>query len=189
MNSDSMGKGVPGMAEPQISHPDPEQTSRRRFLAAVVGAFSALIALAVGIPFVAALIKSSGRNRKRSFAELASLDSLPVGTPVDLPFTEVSADAFIERESMHHVWAVRTSAAAVTVYSPICPHLGCRYDWDARLSRFMCPCHGSVYTLDGRVVSGPAPRPLDALPVEIKKGKLYVEWEQFKPGTPQKIPI
>jgi menaquinol-cytochrome c reductase iron-sulfur subunit len=177
------------MAEQQNSNPEAEQKSRRRFLEAIVGVFSAIIALTLGIPFVGALIKSSGRARRRPLSEVTTLDSLPVGTPVDLPFTEVSADAFIQREIMHHVWAVRTSASEVTVYSPICPHLGCRYDWEPWTSRFMCPCHGSVYTMEGKVVSGPAPRPLDTLPVEIKQGKLFVEWGQFKPGIPQKIQI
>ena len=164
-------------------------TARRTFLQVVIGVFSGLIGLALGIPFVAAIIGSARRAAGSSFSDVAALDLLPLGKPVDLTFSQLTAEAFIQREVMHHVWAVRTSASSVTVFSPICPHLGCSYDWDAGTSRFMCPCHGSVYTLDGRVVAGPAPRPLDTLPVEIREGRLFVAWEQFKPGVPQKAVI
>ena len=47
---------------------------------------------------------------------------------------------------------------------------------------FQAPCHASVFTIDGRVVSGPAPRPLDTLPAQVRQGILYVEWEQFEVG-------
>jgi rieske iron-sulfur protein len=41
--------------------------------------------------------------------------------------------------------------------------------WQAAEGHFRCPCHGSVYdpAAGGRVVSGPAPRPLPALKVRI----------------------
>jgi hypothetical protein len=39
------------------------------------------------------------------------------------------------------------------------------------------------------VLGGPAPRRLDTLPVKIENGELYVEWKQFKSGTPDKIPV
>ncbi len=177
------------MESQQNLGPESQVRSRRKFLQAVVGVFSGLIGLVLGIPFVAAIIGSSRRSVGRSFSDVAELETLTVGKPVDLTFAQLSTDAFIQRESMHHIWVIRTSASAVTVFSPICPHLGCSYDWDPRTSRFMCPCHGSIFTLEGTVVGGPAPRPLDTLPAEIRDGRLFVAWEQFKPGTPQKIVI
>ena len=59
--------------------------------------------------------------------------------------------------------------------SAVCTHLGCTVRAEAlpqpetmevggapmRIThRFACPCHGSKYTGDGKVVSGPAPKPL-----------------------------
>ena len=32
------------------------------------------------------------------------------------------------------------------VFSPICPHLGCKYAWNDAQNKFLCPCHGSVYS-------------------------------------------
>jgi menaquinol-cytochrome c reductase iron-sulfur subunit len=42
-----------------------------------------------------------------------------------------------------------------------CVHLGCPVRWVDAAERFICPCHGGVYDLLGRPVSGPPPRPLD----------------------------
>jgi menaquinol-cytochrome c reductase iron-sulfur subunit len=90
---------------------------------------------------------------------------------------------------LHNIWAVKNSSSDVTVFSPICPHLGCRYKWHADSQHFICPCHGSVFSIDGKVLGGPAPRPLDTLPTKIENGELFVEWELFKEGISQKEAI
>ena len=49
---------------------------------------------------------------------------------------------------------------AAAIYK-VCTHLGCIYAWVEPNDRFECPCHGSKYRLDGRRITGPAPRNLD----------------------------
>jgi cytochrome b6-f complex iron-sulfur subunit len=44
--------------------------------------------------------------------------------------------------------------------SAACTHQGCDVQYQAAKDRFYCPCHGSVFADDGRVVQGPARRPL-----------------------------
>ncbi|NJL22060.1 MAG: cytochrome b6-f complex iron-sulfur subunit [Leptolyngbyaceae cyanobacterium SM1_3_5] len=39
----------------------------------------------------------------------------------------------------------------------VCTHLGCVVPWNAAENKFMCPCHGSQYNNEGKVVRGPAP--------------------------------
>jgi cytochrome b6-f complex iron-sulfur subunit len=39
----------------------------------------------------------------------------------------------------------------------VCTHLGCVVPWDSNLNKFACPCHGSQYNNQGKVVRGPAP--------------------------------
>ena len=164
----------------------PDVKSRRRFLELFIGVFTSLVGAALAIPFLGAVLGASSRAKKGLASRVVTVDSLPIGRPVDIAYQEMGSDAYIRRMGVHHLWAVKRSASDVAVFSPVCPHLGCHYDWDASDSLFKCPCHASVFNVDGRVVSGPSPRPLDTLPSEIRQGVLYVEWEQYKVGIAQK---
>jgi rieske iron-sulfur protein len=69
------------------------------------------------------------------------------------------------------------SAAGVLAYTAICTHNGCDIDdWLAADQLLSCSCHSSSFDpKDGaRVVDGPAPRVLPALPLKIVDGKLVV---------------
>ena len=58
------------------------------------------------------------------------------------------------------VAACRSDDGTVTLLSPICTHLGCQVDWNEAERTWDCPCHGSRFTPNGDVVSGPAEAPL-----------------------------
>jgi menaquinol-cytochrome c reductase iron-sulfur subunit len=169
------------------AEPEPPDATRRGFLGVATGVVVALAGALLGVPFIDALVGPVLRKKKRRFSRAAPLDALPEGRPVDVTYADRTSDAFIRETRLRSVWVVKRSPDEVTVFSPICPHLGCRYDWDAQRSRFECPCHGSVFSLDGKVLAGPAPRPLDTLPHEIEGGELLVEWERFKVGIPEKV--
>lgn len=70
----------------------------------------------------------------------------------------------------------RTRAAAgIVAYSAVCTHTGCDvWDWDARTKTIKCPCHFSVFDVKdaARVLDGPAPRRLPALPLKVADGVL-----------------
>jgi rieske iron-sulfur protein len=72
----------------------------------------------------------------------------------------------------------RTRAAdGVVAYTSICTHTGCDVDgWQAVEQLLSCPCHDSIFDPKdgGKVVDGPAPRVLPALPLAIADGKLVV---------------
>ena len=69
------------------------------------------------------------------------------------------------------------SAEGVVAYSGVCTHTGCDVtDWIAAARHFKCPCHESEYDPSdaARVMSGPAPWQLAALPLKIVDGALAV---------------
>ncbi|MBN1240891.1 MAG: Rieske (2Fe-2S) protein [Gammaproteobacteria bacterium] len=69
------------------------------------------------------------------------------------------------------------SAEGIVAYSGVCTHTGCDVtDWYDDVLRFKCPCHESEFDpSDGaRVIGGPAPSPLAALPLKIADGVIAV---------------
>ena len=72
-------------------------------------------------------------------------------------------------------------------FSGKCPHLGCAYKWRKHKvlgQVFLCPCHLSIYDASGQVLDGPAPRPLDLLPIQVSAtGEVQIIDMEFKAGT------
>ncbi len=72
------------------------------------------------------------------------------------------------------VYVVRLPSG-LRAYDVHCTHLQCTVQYTPATQTFNCPCHGSVYTLDsGRVIAGPAPRPLHRHYVRESGGYVYV---------------
>ena len=68
------------------------------------------------------------------------------------------------------VLLVQATAGTVTALSAICTHQGCTVM--AVQGALACPCHGSVFGLDGSVKQGPAPSPLPPVDVHVSNGEV-----------------
>jgi len=165
------------------------RASRRGFLRLAMAMMSAIFGLLLGIPFLVALIAPTYRRSQSPYVRVGEVTSLPKEQPINLRFQIQGMDAFLRQTVMREVWVVRHSDTDVTVFSPICTHLGCHYDWLALANEFVCPCHDSYFSITGHVLAGPAPRPLDTFPYRIENGVLYVKWERFQAGVPEKIVV
>jgi Rieske Fe-S protein len=91
------------------------------------------------------------------------------------------------------VWTNKRDVPYVA-YSGKCPHLGCGYKWRnvPKLGRqiFLCPCHLSIYDASGKVLDGPAPRPLDPVPIRVAaSGDIEIIDVEYKAGTKAQIRI
>ena len=85
----------------------------------------------------------------------------------------------VSQERMSEETAAR-SVNGLVAYSGVCSHTGCDVtDWNGEFLRFQCPCHESQFDpADGaRVVGGPAPWQLAALPLKSVDGKVGVAGE------------
>lgn len=60
-------------------------------------------------------------------------------------------------------------------FSAVCQHLGCTVQYRSDKQAIWCACHNGLYDLEGRVVSGPPPRPLDHYDVHVVGDEVLVE--------------
>lgn len=63
-------------------------------------------------------------------------------------------------------------------FSAICTHLTCTVGFDNQTQTILCPCHNGRFDLEGRVISGPPPRPLEKFEVEISGEEIFVYKKQ-----------
>lgn len=163
------------------------EIARRTFLARATGILTLPLTLVIATPLVGSLVGPIYRKAKARFASVPGFEGVSIGEPADLRFPYTKTDAYLVEHVVEDAWVIKHSATSATVFSPICPHMGCRYEWDGGTQQFVCPCHGSVFSITGEVLAGPAPRPLDTLPYKIENGALEVKWERFEPGIAKKV--
>ncbi|MCU0474945.1 MAG: Rieske 2Fe-2S domain-containing protein [Anaerolineae bacterium] len=128
--------------------------SRREFLYYIWGASIALMLGQVGVVIVWFALP---RFREGEFGGVFTFPVSDLPAPGDAP-VNVPAGRF-------HVSA-SPEGGLVALYG-VCTHLGCLPKWEAVNVRFACPCHGSQFLVDGRYITGPAPRGLDRFPLTV----------------------
>ena len=69
---------------------------------------------------------------------------------------------------------VDTPDGKLEAFSAVCTHLQCTVQYRPDMERIWCACHGGVYDLNGRNVSGPPPRPLTEYKVAVKGDDIIV---------------
>ena len=94
-------------------------------------------------------------------------------------FMDQKSEGFTEQER-------KQLTDSINVLTNSCPHLGCPVRWLTNAEgegEFLCPCHGSIFDINGGWVGGPAPRGMyHYSQVKIEEdGKLYVKHE-YKVG-------
>jgi cytochrome b6-f complex iron-sulfur subunit len=88
-----------------------------------------------------------------------------VGTIADL---DQKGQILIEQKP-NPILVVRDPAnpKAVLAVNPTCTHQGCLVNWKGDQKSFTCPCHNSVFAVDGKVLQGPATKPLPTYAVKL----------------------
>ena len=70
---------------------------------------------------------------------------------------------------------VEKTGENIKIYSSTCTHLGCKINQEKN-NKFICPCHGSQFSLNGEVIKGPATKNLTQFNYskDKKTGKIFV---------------
>jgi menaquinol-cytochrome c reductase iron-sulfur subunit len=153
------------------------ETTRRSFYLFMINLLAGLVAVAAAIPTAVYLLLRPKSRDAGSWIEITDLSKLRVGEPEEIVYNRKHMDGWRRVEEKTSTWLVRTSENSVVAYNPACTHLGCAYHWETSSAQFECPCHGSVFSIDGKVTAGPAPRPLDRFPSRVEGGAVYINPE------------
>jgi Rieske Fe-S protein len=69
---------------------------------------------------------------------------------------------------------VRTSATEWKAFSAVCTHLNCNVQYDEANRHIWCACHNGLYNMNGAVVSGPPPKPLEEFEVHLRGDEIVI---------------
>jgi len=72
------------------------------------------------------------------------------------------------------VLLIRVSETEWRAFSALCTHLDCTVQYQAQRRQIWCACHNGFYDLNGRVVSGPPPRPLEPYVVRVRGEEVII---------------
>jgi len=72
------------------------------------------------------------------------------------------------------VMLVRTTETEWRAFSAVCTHLNCTVQYKESSHQIWCACHNGLYNLNGQVVSGPPPHPLEPYSVHIRGDEVVI---------------
>jgi Rieske Fe-S protein len=172
------------------------EQGRRWFLGLLANALFAVIGLChavLGLAYFGAPLrtKPGAGGSSGAFVDIGTLDDLPLGEWRLLTLDVMRQDGWEKTRARYSVWVCRRSLGdeGITVLSSLCPHLGCPINWRKDRDQFVCPCHNGTFDAQGGRMNGPAPRGMDSLPFEVRSGRLWVQWQEFKTGTAERVAV
>lgn len=175
---------------------EPAEEPRRDFLkkasAVVIGGAITAVPLAAGLRTISdPLRRAAGGGQK---VRVTTLDSLPNdGIPRKFAIRASRTDAWnkFPDAAIGAIYLRRSGENSVEALNVVCPHAGCFVDFRPEKKGYFCPCHNSLFAMDGKIADpkSPSPRGLDALKVEIKGAEIWIEFQNFRTGTAEKIPV
>lgn len=151
-----------------------QRATRRAFYLSVIYGLWALMSAALAIPAVVYLFLPPKPRKDSEWVELGDIGKLEPKVPVEMVFRKNRLDGWKLLSEKSTAWVVKLSDKEVIAFGPQCTHLGCAYHWDERKREFLCPCHSSNFSLEGKVLSGPAPRPLDRYETKVENNKVLL---------------
>ncbi len=152
---------------------DPREKKRRTFLTDVGVLAAAVAAAIVTVPAIAFLLGL--RKSPTVWRSLGHVDDFKIGETVEVSFADPSPLPWSGVTAKTAAWLRRNGKQEFVAFAIYCTHLGCPVRWIPTANLFMCPCHGGVFYADGKVASGPPPKPLSTYPVRVTQGLVEIQ--------------
>ena len=162
-------------------------STRRSFHVGAIYAIGAFISAALGLPALAYLLLPPKAKKADEWIQIGDVTRLAPNAPVEMSFRRNRVDGWKIISEKGTAWvvkgAVKGDGNSITAFGPQCTHLGCAYHWDETKNEFLCPCHSSLFGMDGKVKGGPASRPLDQYEVKVEGKNLLLGNLRQSPET------
>jgi len=156
--------------------PQDNSLDRKGFFGAATWAIGGLIGLGMGIPAISYIIGPAvQKSEDREWIRLGSTSKVELGNPTLFKTTIKRQTGWIVNDEEISAYILTEDGRDFIAFSNICTHLGCKVRWINDESQFFCPCHTAIFDKDGKVVSGPPPRPLDQYQVKVEDGQIYIQ--------------
>jgi menaquinol-cytochrome c reductase iron-sulfur subunit len=146
---------------------------RRGFIIQGIYALTSLI-MGTLAASVGKYLLGTPHQEENPWADAGDISNLQAGSPQEITFERIRVDGWRARNEKASAWVILDNERNLTAFSPLCTHLGCAYSWQAQKKAFLCPCHGSVFSAKGKVLAGPAGRPLDRYTVKVEGTRLWL---------------
>jgi menaquinol-cytochrome c reductase iron-sulfur subunit len=159
---------------PLVAKPILQATTRRRFYIGAIYGLWAIISAALALPALVYLLFPPKPRRENEWVDAGDISKISPNAPVEMSFRRNRVDGWKVISEKSTAWVVKQADNSVVAFGPQCTHLGCAYHWEEGKNEFLCPCHSSLFALDGKVLSGPAPRPLDRYDVKLQGSRLLL---------------
>jgi len=160
------------------SFPEPELTpadlERRHFLRIVIGVIIGAISAIVGVVVGGAVLSPSFAKAGENWVPAGRLRDLQDNVPIPVTVRVTRQDGYYEAVDQQVVFLVKTGSG-VRALSSTCTHLGCRVSYDPARKQIRCPCHGGIFSPEGKVLGGPPPRPLPELTARVDNTQVFVQ--------------
>ena len=132
---------------------------KRSFLKIILSLITVLLTGLVSWA-IAKFASFSGEKAQSREVPSSTIDQLQPGIPLHYPNAGV--------------WLVKDeNKPEIAVFDDKCPHLGCKYNWIPQKKVFECPCHNSVFDINGQVKKGPANRAITKLRLSMDEKNIY----------------
>ena len=148
---------------------------RRGWLRATIGVIATAIASVLGLVVGGAVVSPGLTGRREDWRPAGRLIDIDPGVPTPVTIRVTRQDGYYEAVDQQVVFLVKSESGGVRALSSTCTHLGCYVSYDADKRVITCPCHGGVFSPDGRNIAGPPPRPLAELSARVEDGRVFVQ--------------
>jgi cytochrome b6-f complex iron-sulfur subunit len=135
-------------------------TNRRKFLKSLLVLLGSTVLVSFVYP-LARFLAPPGEEAKGKKIVLNNAE-IPIGAAKDIVVNSIPAIV------------INIPDKGFVALSKVCTHLGCLVEYEKAKNRLLCPCHAGVYTLEGNVVSGPPPKPLQKFPLKVEGEDIVV---------------